>query len=135
MPSLDASRLSATAKRAVLIVALVQLVNMLDFMMVMPLGPDFAKSLAIDPADIGIIGGSYTAAAAVAGLLGAEFLDRFGRRRALTGAMLGLSLATIAGGLSWNLPWHKMTPVRRVAQRCTFFVGQKCATCCWPSVP
>ena len=104
MPSLDASRLSTTAKRAVLLVALVQLVNVLDFMMVMPLGPDFSKSLGIDPADIGIIGGSYTAAAAVAGLLGAEFLDRFGRRRALTGAMLGLSLATIAGGLSWNLP-------------------------------
>ena len=103
MSTSSASPISATAKRAVLIVALVQLVNVLDFMMVLPLGPDFSKSLAIDPADIGIIGGSYTAAAAVAGLLGAEFLDRFGRRRALTGAMLGLSLATIAGGLSWNL--------------------------------
>ncbi len=104
MSSSAASPISSTAKRAVLLVALVQLVNVLDFMMVMPLGPDFSKSLGIDPADIGIIGGSYTAAAAVAGLLGAEFLDRFGRRRALTGAMLGLSLATIAGGLSWNLP-------------------------------
>jgi predicted MFS family arabinose efflux permease len=103
MSSSDAAPYTAAAKRAVMVVALVQLVNVLDFMMVMPLGPDFSKSLGIDPADIGIIGGSYTAAAALAGLVGAEFLDRFGRRRALAGAMFGLSLATIAGGLSWNM--------------------------------
>ena len=37
-------------------------------MMVMPLGPDFARALGISTAHLGLIAGSYTAAAAVAGI-------------------------------------------------------------------
>jgi predicted MFS family arabinose efflux permease len=88
---------------AIAVVALVQLVNVIDFMMVMPLGPDFARSLQINPSYIGIIGGSYTLAAALAGIFGAQFLDRFDRKRALFVALLGLAIATIAGGLSFDL--------------------------------
>jgi predicted MFS family arabinose efflux permease len=87
----------------VLIVGGVQLVNVLDFVMVMPLGPDFAAALGIPTSHIGIVGGSYTAAAAVTGIIGATFLDRFDRRKALTVAMLGLVLATVLGGLSTGL--------------------------------
>ncbi|MBC7541845.1 MAG: MFS transporter, partial [Candidatus Sericytochromatia bacterium] len=57
-------------------IAAVQFINILDFMMVMPLGPDFAKALAIPLAQLGIIGGSYTAAACVSGLIAATFLGR-----------------------------------------------------------
>jgi len=88
----------------IVLVALVQLVNVLDFVMVMPLGQDFARALAIDESRLGLIGGSYTAAAAVSGLLSARFLDRFDRRRALAVAMLGLVCATAAGGLAVGLP-------------------------------
>jgi predicted MFS family arabinose efflux permease len=87
----------------VLIVGGVQLVNVLDFVMVMPLGPDFATALGIPTSHIGIVGGSYTAAAAVTGVIGATFLDRFDRRKALTLAMLGLVLATVLGGLATGL--------------------------------
>jgi predicted MFS family arabinose efflux permease len=87
----------------VLIVGGVQLVNVLDFVMVMPLGPDFAAALGIPTSHIGIVGGSYTAAAAVTGIIGATFLDRFDRRKALTVAMLGLVLATVLGGLATGL--------------------------------
>ena len=86
------------------LVAMVQLVNVLDFVMVMPLGRDFARALAIDESRLGLIGGSYTLAAAIAGLVGSRFLDRFDRRRALTVAMLGLVTATAAGGLARDLP-------------------------------
>ncbi len=81
----------------VFLLAAVTFVNILDFMMVMPLGPDFAKNLGIPLSQLGLIGGSYTAAAAVAGLVGSTFLDRFGRRSALTVAMLGLAGATALG--------------------------------------
>lgn len=77
--------------------------NVLDFVMVMPLGPDFAAGLGIATSHIGIVGGSYTAAAAVAGLLGATFLDRFDRRKALTVAMLGLVVGTVLGGFATGL--------------------------------
>jgi predicted MFS family arabinose efflux permease len=91
----------ATGERKIIfLLAAVSFVNILDFMMVMPLGPDFARSLGIPASKLGIIGGSYTAAAAVAGLIGALFLDRFDRRSALAVAMLGLVTGTAAGGLS-----------------------------------
>jgi predicted MFS family arabinose efflux permease len=90
----------------ILLVAAVQFVNILDFMMVMPLGPDFAVSLGIPTSWIGVFGGAYTVSAAVAGLAGARFLDRFDRRQALGICMLGLAAATALGGLStgmWTL--------------------------------
>jgi predicted MFS family arabinose efflux permease len=73
-------------------------------MMVMPLGPDFARDLGIPVSRLGLVGGSYVAAAAVSGLLGALFLDRFDRRQALAVAMLGLFAGTAAGGLARDLP-------------------------------
>ena len=93
------------SERALLfLVGAVQFVNVLDFMMVMPLGPDFALGLGIPASQLGLVGGSYTGAAAVSGILGATFLDRFDRRRALAVAMLGLVLATAAGGLATGFP-------------------------------
>lgn len=95
-----------TERRLVLLIGAVQFINVLDFMMVMPLGPDFAQALGIPSSRLGIIGGSYTAAACVAGVAGAFFLDRFDRRKALAFALAGLALGTIAGALAtgmWSL--------------------------------
>lgn len=87
----------------VLLVAAVQFVNILDFMMIMPLGPDFAAALGIPTSHIGVLGGAYTLAAAVSGIVGSRILDRFDRRTALGVAMIGLVVGTAAGGLSVGL--------------------------------
>ncbi|MES2641461.1 MAG: MFS transporter [Myxococcota bacterium] len=87
----------------IFLVGAVQFVNILDFMMVMPLGPDFAIALGIPVSAIGAVGGAYTASAAVAGLLGAAVLDRFDRRKALAVAMTGLVIGTAAGGFATGL--------------------------------
>jgi predicted MFS family arabinose efflux permease len=92
-----------TPRGLVLLVAAVQFVNILDFMMVMPLGPDFAVSLGIPTSRIGVLGGAYTLSAALAGILGARILDRFDRRKALAVAMLGLVAGTALGGVSVGL--------------------------------
>jgi predicted MFS family arabinose efflux permease len=93
------------SERSVLfLLGAVQFVNVLDFIMVMPLGPDFARDLDIAPSSLGIVGGAYTASAAAAGIAGAFFLDRFDRRSALALAMLGLAVATLAGALAWDFP-------------------------------
>ena len=88
----------------VFLIGAVQFVNILDFVMVMPLGPDFARALDIPLSQLGLVGGSYTLAAAAAGLLGSLFLDRFDRRSALAVAMGGLALGTFAGGFARGLP-------------------------------
>lgn len=88
----------------VFLVGAVQFINILDFMMVMPLGPDFARALDIPLSTLGLVGGSYTASAAVSGVLCSFFLDRFDRRKALAVAMMGLVLGTAAGGFATGLP-------------------------------
>jgi len=93
-----------TSERTLLLlVGAVQFVNVLDFMMVMPLGPDFAAGLGIPASRLGLVGGAYTAAAALSGVLASLVLDRFDRRRALAVAMLGLVVATAAGGTATGL--------------------------------
>src|SRR4051812_9201490 len=70
--------------------------------MVMPLGPYFDQ-VGIAPSQMGLIGGAYTASACVSGLVGASFLDKFDRRKALALAMLGLVIGTAAGGLAQSM--------------------------------
>lgn len=86
-----------------LTVAAVQFVNIVDFIMVMPLGPDLAVGLGIDPAHLGILGGAYTGAAAITGLVGSAAMDRFDRRRALVLALVGLAVGTGAAAASRDL--------------------------------
>ena len=95
---------SMTERRLVFLIGSVQFINVLDFVMVMPLGPDFAKGLGFPASQVGIVGASYTAAAAIAGILGAFFLDRFDRRKALAVALAGLVIGTAAGGFATGLP-------------------------------
>lgn len=95
---------SAPSERAIVFcVGAVQFVNILDFMMVMPMGPDFAKALGIPLSHLGYVGGSYTAAASVSGLCGVFFLERFDRRPALAVAMVGLFVGTLSGAFAQGL--------------------------------
>jgi predicted MFS family arabinose efflux permease len=91
-------------RRLLLLIGAVLFVNILDFMMVIPLGPDFARALGIPTAQLGLVGASYTAAAALAGMLGSLVLDRFDRRKALAVVLGGLVIGTAAGAFATGLP-------------------------------
>jgi predicted MFS family arabinose efflux permease len=102
--SLDPVPSTASSESVILaLVSAVQFVNILDFIMVMPMGPDFAAALDIPSSELGLIGGSYTAAAAFSGLVLSPLLDRVGRRRALCIAMAGLAISTALGGLAQGI--------------------------------
>ena len=73
-------------------------------MIVLPLGPDFARDLGIPLSDLGFIGGSYTFAASVAGFIGSLILDRYNRQKAMIVALTGLTISTIAAGLASSYP-------------------------------
>lgn len=111
---MNTPRFSASDERSILLLlGIVQFVNILDFMMVMPLGPDFAPSLGITTSELGWVGGSYTAAAAVAGIIASTFIDRLDRKIALLYCLAGLTIATALGGFAWDL--HSLLAARVVA--------------------
>lgn len=88
----------------ILTVGLVQFINILDFMMVMPLGPDFAQALGIPSSEVGLIGGSYTFAASLAGLGASLFLDNYCRKKVILFTLTGLLGATALAAFAWSLP-------------------------------
>jgi len=88
---------------AVWLAALIQLVSALDFMMIMPLGPDLSRALNISPTYIGYLGGGYALAAALSSLLCARYLDRFDRKHVALISLLGITLSTWACALAWNM--------------------------------
>jgi len=91
------------ARKTILVVGIIQFVNVLDFMIVIPLGPDLAKDLSVPESQLGWIAGSYTFAAALSGVMGSIWLDRFARNTALFWCVLGLSLSTALCGMTKSM--------------------------------
>lgn len=60
----------------VFILAAVQFTTIVDFMIVMPLGPQLMRTLRIGPAEFGLIVSSYTFAAGLSGLVASAIVDR-----------------------------------------------------------
>jgi MFS transporter, DHA1 family, inner membrane transport protein len=84
------------------ILASVQFTSIVDFMVVMPLGPQLRRTLGISPFQFGIIVSCYTISAGVAGLLASSVLDRFGRKHAFLSLYCGFLVGTLLCGLSFN---------------------------------
>ncbi len=91
-----------SSERAIVgLVGALQFVQVVDFMMVMPLGPDLAGPLGIAPSDLGWLAAAYTGAAALTCTLASGILDRFDRRTVLgvsTAGLVGATLSCAAAG-------------------------------------
>jgi len=87
-----------------LILAAVQFITIVDFMIVMPLGPQLMRTLEIGPAEFGLIVSSYTFAAGVAGLVASSIVDRFARRTTFIALYAGFLLGTLLCGLATAYP-------------------------------
>jgi len=95
----------ASRERAILMVlAAVQFTNIVDFMIVMPLGPQLMAALHINPGQFGLIVSSYTFSACVAGLLAAFVVDRFDRKAAFLSLYVGFLVGTLLCGLAPSFP-------------------------------
>jgi predicted MFS family arabinose efflux permease len=86
------------------ILASVQFTSIVDFMVVMPLGPQLMRKFDINPAQFGWIVASYTIAAGLAGLLASSIMDRFGRKHAFLTLYTGFLVGTLLCGLSFRYP-------------------------------
>jgi predicted MFS family arabinose efflux permease len=83
-----------------LLLAAVQFSHIMDFMILMPLGPQLMRELQIGPGHFSAFVAAYTISSGVVGLLAAPFIDRFDRRKLLLFAYAGFTLATLACALS-----------------------------------
>ncbi len=78
-----------------LVLASVQFVHSMDFMVMMPLGPQCREELSISPQQFALVVSSYGFSAAIAGLLAAFCIDRFDRKLALLALFAGLTAGTL----------------------------------------
>src|SRR6266508_1014179 len=66
-----------------LTLATVQFTHIVDFMVIMPLGPQFMRLFEVGPREFGLLISSYTFAAAASGFVAAFWIDRFDRKHAM----------------------------------------------------
>ncbi len=78
----------------------IQFGHILDFMIMMPLGPMLMAAFGIGTHEFGLLVASYSFSAALSGILAATFVDRFERRRLLLSCFALFALATLACGLA-----------------------------------
>lgn len=97
-----ATNLSAPAseRRLLLVLAGIQFTHILDFMIMMPLGPQLIRTLHIGTHEFGLLLSSYTFTAAASGLLAAMYVDRFDRRKLVLVLYMLFIVATLACGLA-----------------------------------
>jgi predicted MFS family arabinose efflux permease len=94
------SRFAAAGERAphelalLLALAAMQFTHVVDFMIMMPLGPQFMRLFGIGPQQFSYLVSAYTFAAAASGFLAAFWIDRFDRKRALLVLYAGFVVAT-----------------------------------------
>ena len=70
-------------KMVVLILALLQFVIVLDFMIIAPIGDVLMKTLNISTEQFGLVVSAYAFSAAISGLAIAGFADRYDRKKML----------------------------------------------------
>jgi DHA1 family inner membrane transport protein len=96
----DAAAKVAHDRMVVFMLAAVQFISIVDFMIIMPLGPQLMRKLEIGPQQFGLVVASYTIAAGLAGLVASSLVDRFGRKAAFLGLDAGFLLGTFLCGLA-----------------------------------
>ena len=83
----------------------IQFTHILDFMIMMPLGPQFTALFGISNAQFGLLVSAYTLSAGFSGLMAATYIDRFSRKQLLLTMYSLFGLATLACALAPDYAW------------------------------
>lgn len=89
-------------RRLLLVLAAIQFTNIVDFMIMMPMGDILKKELSINPRQYGILVSSYGIAAFVTAFAGVFYLDNLDRRKAILTAYFGFMLGTLSSAILPN---------------------------------
>ena len=84
--------------------AAINFTTIVDFIVIMPLGPQYMRVFSISPGQFGLIVSSYAISAGISGIAAGFFLDRFDRKRALLSLYCGFTLGTLFCALAQSYP-------------------------------
>jgi predicted MFS family arabinose efflux permease len=104
VPDPSRPRLERHELALLLTLAAVQFTHIVDFMLMMPLGPQFMRLFGIGPREFSLLVSSYTFAASASGFVAAFWIDRFDHKQALLFLYGGFIVATALCGLAPNYP-------------------------------
>jgi DHA1 family solute carrier family 18 vesicular amine transporter 1/2 len=90
----------AAPTAALLVTALAFHVDMLLYYLLVPLLPRYARELALNPMQVGILFGSYAVALLLATFPVAVYTDRHGRRATMLWGLVGLAVTTLVFAFS-----------------------------------
>ena len=83
-----------------LLLTAIQFTTNLDFLIILPLGPQYMRVMHITPGQFNLIVASYAIAAGLSGIAAGFFLDRFDRKTALLALFLGFAIGTLLCALA-----------------------------------
>ncbi len=78
----------------------IQFVNIMDFMIMMPLGPSLISRFGIEPSDFGLLVSSYSISAFISGIITTFIINKFERKNYLMRIFIGFLIGTFACGLA-----------------------------------
>ena len=94
-----------------LTLASIQFTSVLDFMIMMPLGPHLTALFGISAGEFGFLVSAYTFAAGLSGLLAATYIDRFGRKRMMLTLYPLFWAAALACSMAPTFAWLMLARV------------------------
>ncbi|MDZ7896877.1 MAG: MFS transporter [Arcicella sp.] len=93
------------------LLACVQFTNIMDFMIMMPMGPILMESFNISAREYSFLVSAYSISAGISGFIAAFFVDKFDRKNVLTIAYIGLLVGTFACAIA---PTYTMLMAARI---------------------
>lgn len=87
--------LNRSQRLLLLVLAAINFLHIMDFMILMPLAPQLMRSLEIDAGSFSLLVASYSIAAGTASFAGTFFVDRFARKQVLLSCFAGFAGGTL----------------------------------------
>lgn len=88
--------MSSKEKLLLLVLACLNFTHIMDFMIMMPLGPQLMRYFSISPQEFALLVSAYSFSAGLSGFLVAFIADRFPRKQIMLTAYIGFVIGTLA---------------------------------------
>ncbi|WP_051359886.1 MFS transporter [Adhaeribacter aquaticus] len=93
------------------LLATIQFTHIIDFVIMMPLGPQLMRVFQINPKEFGFMVSAYTFSAAISGFISTLFIDKFDRKNALLALYAGFIFGTFCCAIA---PTYELLLVARI---------------------